>query len=173
MNWKPISYKPPNEKVVLIRGTTGNTRNREFYVSGYYEGDGFNRWVTVDREPLSDSGWEPVEWTEIEDGKALDAALASKQASSAPRGCISLTCYQDSEWADYSLRTMVIPIASIFSVFERAGEVWTSTASIDTKRVTILRTAHLGVISDVASPTQFETVLHQLERLGWPLTEGK
>jgi len=62
--WKPIS-SVPNDKWVLIKGSSGVMRTREYIIKAEYNTD-YNRWLTVQNDAVSDEFTSPpTYWMEV------------------------------------------------------------------------------------------------------------
>ncbi|MFA6198835.1 MAG: hypothetical protein WC679_00260 [Bacteroidales bacterium] len=68
MNWKPID-KAPWKKTVLLKGNSGYCFPHDiFIINGYRVKDWHQgEWNDVTGTRLSDSGWVPEFWTEIDE----------------------------------------------------------------------------------------------------------
>lgn len=83
----------------------------------------------------------------------------------------SFIAYYDGEYADYSLRTVTVPVDAILAVIQQKGDVWTmedGKSKLGVNDVTIVRVAMVGTMSDIATPRSAKDILTELETLGWP-----
>lgn len=79
IRWYPAnSEKPPARTAILMRGSSKQSKHKEFVIAGSYEPvtHPLSPWLDCSRKPLSYRGWEPLFWCFFKDLDSHSTGLA-------------------------------------------------------------------------------------------------